>query len=249
MVFDNTPQTLEVKNLIKIYKQGCTPLDNKSLTDGFNMTPDQTVTFIEALQRCCNEMGWNASTKNITTFCNKDSVTVDIIKSYGQIDEAALRATCERFCSLARPDSRSRAKQSNTMMSICLAKSLTADAQARLLTYRKGYLIDGVEFTQLMYKVIMWLATINSVATTQALRVNLQALGSYASTVSGNIDKINTEFYKNYSQLNHQGATVEDPIGILFGAYQVVPCFNFKIYINQMQEDYLDGKLPTLTPL
>jgi hypothetical protein len=72
-------------------------------------------------------------------------------------------------------------------------------------------------------------------------------LGPYASTVSGDIDKINTEFDKNYSPLNHRGATVDDPIGILFGAYQVVPCFNFKTYINRMHEDYLDGKLPTLT--
>ncbi len=89
-----------------------------------------------------------------------------------------------------------RAKQNNTMMSICLAKSLTADAQARLLTYPKDYLINDVECAPLMYKVIMRLATIGSVATTQALRDNLQALGSYASTVSGDIDKINTEFDK-----------------------------------------------------
>ena len=133
------------------------------------------------------------------------------------------------------------------MMSVCLAKSLTADAQARLLTYCKDYLIEGIEGAPLMYKVIMRLPTIDSIATTQALRDNLQALGSYASTVSGDIDKINTEFDKNYSQLIARGATVDDPIGILFGAYQVVPCFNFKTYINRMHEDYLDSKLPTLT--
>jgi hypothetical protein len=87
------------------------------------------------------------------------------------------------------------------MMSICLTKSFTADAQARLLTYRKDYLIGNVECAPLMYKVIMRLATIDSVATTQALRDNLHALGSFASTVSGNIGKINAEFDKNYSQI------------------------------------------------
>ncbi len=55
------------------------------------------------------------------------------------------------------------------MMSVCLAKSLMADAQARLLTYRKDYLIEGIKCAPLMYKVIMRLATIDSVATTQAL--------------------------------------------------------------------------------
>jgi hypothetical protein len=55
------------------------------------------------------------------------------------------------------------------MMSVCLAKSLTADAQARLLTYCKDYHIEGIEGAPLMYKVIMRLPTIDSIATTQAL--------------------------------------------------------------------------------
>jgi hypothetical protein len=49
------------------------------------------------------------------------------------------------------------------MMSISLAKPLTADTQARLLTYRNEYTFDGVEYASLMYKIIMRLATINSV--------------------------------------------------------------------------------------
>ncbi len=122
-----------------------------------------------------------------------------------------------------------------------------AEAPACLLTYRKDYLIDEVECALLMYKVIMRLATIDSVATTQALRDNLHTLGTFASTVSGNIDKINSEFDKNYSQIIAHGATIDNPIGILFSAYQVVPCYHFKSYINRMHKNYLDGKITTLT--
>ena len=255
VLFADTPQTLDVENLIdygtkrgtEIFKQGCSALDDKSLTEGFNMTPDQTVIFVEALERRCKEMGWNQGTKNITKFTNRDGLTVDLIKNYGQVDEATLRASCERFCAANGADSQTRAKQNNTMMSICLGKSLSAEAQARLLTYRNDFLIEGVECAPLMYKVIMRLATIDSVATTKALRNNLQNLGTYASTVSGDIDKINTEFDKNYSQIIARGATVDDPIGILFEAYKIVPCHNFKVYMNRMHEDYLDGKLPALT--
>ncbi len=157
------------------------------------------------------------------------------------------RTACERFCKAGKANAKSRARQNNTMMGICLLKLLTAEAQACLLTYRKDYLIDEVECAPLMYKVIMRLATINSVATTQALCDNLHALGTFASTVSGNIDKINSEFDKNYSQIIACGATVDDPIGILFLAYQVVPCYHFKSYINRMHKDYLDRKLATLT--
>ncbi len=67
VVFAETPQTMEVNNLIdyltkrgaEIYKQGCAPLDDKSLTEGFNMTPNQTVTFVEAFQQRSTKIGWS----------------------------------------------------------------------------------------------------------------------------------------------------------------------------------------------
>ncbi len=98
-----------------------------------------------------------------------------------------------------------------------------------------------------MYKIIMRLATIDSVATTQTLCDNLQKLGVYAAMVSGDINKVHNKFDKNYSQLTARGATVEDPISILFEAYLVVPCHNLKTYICRKHEDYLDGKLTTIT--
>jgi hypothetical protein len=121
-------------------------------------------------------------------------------------------------------------------MSICLARLLTAEAQARLLTYRNKYTFDGVEYAPLMYKIIMHLATIDSVATTQTQRDNLQSLGVYAATVNGNIDKLHNKLDKNYSQLIARGTTIDNPIGILFDAYLVVPCHNFESYICQQHE-------------
>jgi hypothetical protein len=134
------------------------------------------------------------------------------------------------------------------MMNICLAKLLMANAQARLLTYQNEYTFDGVEYAPLMYKIIMRLATINSVTTTQTLRDNLQSLGTYAAMmVSSDIHKVHNKFNKNYSQLIARGATVNDLIGILFKAYLVVPCHHSKSYIRQQHEDYLDGKLTAIT--
>ncbi len=81
----------------------------------------------------------------------------------------------------------------------------------------------------------MRLATIDSFTTTQTLRDNLQNLGVFAVTFKGDIDKINTEFGTNYSQLLARGATLEDSIGILFKAYLLVPCYNFNKYIGTKQ--------------
>jgi hypothetical protein len=117
------------------------------------------------------------------------------------------------------------------------------EAKVRLLTYRNNYTLDGVEYAPLMYKVIMRLATIDSIATTQTLRDNLQNLGVFAAMVSGDIDKINSEFDQNYSQIIARWAIVDDPIGIIFEAYSVVPCCNFMTYMKRQHDDYLDGKL------
>ncbi len=133
------------------------------------------------------------------------------------------------------------------MMSMCLNKSLTATAKASLLTYRAEYTFDGVKYAPLMYKIIMRLATNDNVATTQTLQDNLQNLGIFAGTVKGDIDKINAEFDTNYSQLLARGATLDDPIGILFEAYLLVPCYSFTKYIGTKHDDYLNGNLTGLT--
>ena len=52
-----------------------------------------------------------------------------------------------------------------------------------------------------MYKVIMSLATIDSIATTQTLWDNLQMLSVFAVTVSDDIDTINSKFDTNYAQI------------------------------------------------
>ncbi len=100
------------------------------------MTTNQTVVFTKAFLSHTTAMGWDKGSKQITTFTNSSGVSVDIIKSYGQIDEATLKAACERFCKAGEADAESRTKQNNTMMSMCLNKSLTASARASLLTYR-----------------------------------------------------------------------------------------------------------------
>jgi hypothetical protein len=182
------------------------------------MTPNQTVIFVKAFHCSATTMGWNQGAMQITLFANSASCQVDIIKSYGHINKTTLKSACERFCKPGGVHSQTHAKQNNTMMNICLTKSLTADAQARLLTYRNKYTFDGVEYAPLMYKIIMRLVTIDSVATIQMLRDNLQSLGMYAAIVSGSINKVHGKFDKNYSQLIARGTTVNNPISILFKA-------------------------------
>jgi hypothetical protein len=96
VVFADTLRTLGVDDILNylakrgqlIYNHGCAALDDKALTNGFNMIPNKIVIFVEALQCHADLMGWTEGTKQITTFTNCDGKSIDIIKNYGQIDEA-----------------------------------------------------------------------------------------------------------------------------------------------------------------
>ncbi len=113
VVFTNMPQTLGANDLIDyltkrgstIFEQGCKLLNDKALTNGFAMTPDQTAIFIKAFHRCATTMGWNQGAMQITSFANSAGRQVDMIKIYGQIDEATLKSVCERFCKPGGVDS------------------------------------------------------------------------------------------------------------------------------------------------
>ncbi len=142
VTFADMPQTVSTNKLLNyftkrgssIYEQGCKALDNKALINGFGMTTDQTVVFVKAFSCCAIVIGWIKGIKHITTFVNSTGTPVGLIKCYRQINEATLRTACERFCKAGEADAQSCTKQNNMMMAICLASSLTAEAQGRLLT-------------------------------------------------------------------------------------------------------------------
>jgi hypothetical protein len=99
------------------------------------------------------------------------------------MNEAMLKQQCEQFCKPGEADALSLAKQNKTMMCVCLSKSLTTETKAKHLTHRSNFTFDGIKYTPLMYKVIIHLATMDSVATTQTLR----DLGTFAAMVKGDI--------------------------------------------------------------
>jgi hypothetical protein len=228
-----TPATTDVTGLIDyssklgqlIYKQGCEKLTKDK---GFAMTHATTVAFVKAFENHCTIMVWNQGQRNITKFTNSNNAVVDIAKNYSQIDEASLKAGCDVFYDANGTNYQTRALQNNHMMAQCLKKSLTVATLARLEPYQNQYLFNGVEYGPMMYKIIMRLAMIDSVATDEALQANLTNLAIYAASINGNIDLINSYFDVNYSQLLTRGSTVDNLIAKLFDAYLVVPDYNFK---------------------
>ncbi len=73
----------------------------------------------------------------------------------------------------------------------CFNSSLTVAALACIKPYQAQDTFDGITYAPLMYKIIMHLATIDSVVTTaESHRKNLNNLPFYAASVTGNVDMI-----------------------------------------------------------
>ncbi len=133
------------------------------------MMPVTTIAFVKDFENHCTIMGWNQGLMNVTKFVNSSNAVVGIVKNYGRIDEASLKAGCDVFCDVNSMNYQTRASQNNHMMAQCLRKSLTVAALARLEPYQNQYLFNSIEYGPMMYKIIMRLATIDSVATDEAL--------------------------------------------------------------------------------
>jgi hypothetical protein len=224
------------KTATMIYEDVC-----ESLTTPFDMKSNDTVIYITELQAKCNRMGWHTGTQQITKFPNDSGIMINIVSEYGQIMMSKLQTECETFCLSTGPCYTERASQNNQMMVECIAKTLYARARARLLPFRNKVKHNNVVYAPLLHKKVMALATINSVATTKTLRSNLREITTYCATVKGNIELLHSYFNTNYSQIIARGATVNDPVDILFTAYSVVPCALFRLNIKNKADQYTDG--------
>jgi hypothetical protein len=84
VVLMDTPQLLHINDLfdystkwvLGIYEQRCKTLDNKALTGGFGMTPDQAVVFVQSLTRRATTMGWNTVSEQIIILIKSSGKTV-----------------------------------------------------------------------------------------------------------------------------------------------------------------------------
>jgi hypothetical protein len=128
------------------------------------------------------------------------------------------------------------------MMVQCLKKFLIMDSWPTLSPTKHSTCLR-VWSMPLMYKTIMRLGTIDSIATTKTLQPNFNNLPSYAASVNDNVHLINSYFDTNYTQILARGATVNNPIAKIFDVYLSVLDYNFKQYIYMKQDDYYDRNL------
>jgi hypothetical protein len=77
-------------------------------------------------------MGWKQGAMGTTKFPNQHGVTINIVKSYGQIDKPTFKAHCDELWKATGAKFQMCAAQKNHMMAQSLKKSLFTASLAHL---------------------------------------------------------------------------------------------------------------------
>jgi hypothetical protein len=231
---------------LSLFKSGCNALfEGDSCFDG---TATSLTVFLTSLGKHATEMGWSDETNaqqitlfNIVPPGGTTTVQINIIKEYARIPLAELKTQCARF--MTGMDKDKRAAQNNHMMQKCIYDSLTAACKLSLVQYEPEYMWDEQICAPLLLKVLMRLATMDSVATIKSLKNAMNNLADYAVEVKGEVPKITAKFVEIRNRLRAAGAEVDDSQDVLFRALKAVPVTKFVTYIETKEDSHDDGTL------
>ena len=89
-----------------------------------------------------------------------------------------------------------------------------------------------------MLKMILKIATMDSKATTNMLRNNLNNLPEAITTVKSDIELFHKYVYEYFAQLNGRGEKFNDLVPALFDTYRHVADIGFVRYMTNLDDDY-----------
>ena len=245
---NNSHELLDFKEKsdLSLFKSGC-----KALFEGdacFDGTVKSLTVFLTALAKHASDMGWSEETNtqqialfNIVPPGGTVTVQINIIKEYARISQAELKTQCARFMTGADKDK--RANQNNHMMQKCIYDSLTAACKLSLVQYEPEYMWSEQICAPLLLKVLMRLATMDSVATIKALKNSMNTLAEYTVQVNGDVPLITARYVEIRNRLRAAGSAVEGTEDALFRALKAVPVIKFVTYIETKEDSHDDGTL------
>lgn len=230
-----------------IYKNGC-----KSVYDGemrFDGTAKNLTMFITLLRKRSEGLAWCDSSNpqqiilfNVTLPGGTATTPVNVITQYAMIKIEELSLQCARF--MTGVDREERANQNNHMMAECILSSLTPECQLKLTQYEKEYTIGGTICAALLFKVLMRMSTMDSVATIKSLKADLLGLPAFAAKNGGDVPMILAKFVETRNRLRAAGVEVDSTQDNLFAALTSNPVEKFAQYISLKEDAHDDGSAP-----
>mmetsp|Transcript_101610 Transcript_101610/g.294034 ORF Transcript_101610/g.294034 Transcript_101610/m.294034 type:complete len:427 (+) Transcript_101610:119-1399(+) len=168
----------------------------------------------------------------------------DYIDNYGTITSEEIRAHVEQYMFANNDDSR-RAQQDDRLAFDCLRNSLAAGLMNKVLLKESDWTVanpadPSTKKTSaiLFLRTIIEESSIQTNATTSAIRTRLSELDKYIVQIDSDISKFNEYVELNVAALTARGETTTDLLVNLWKAYKNCGDKTFASYMKREHEDY-----------
>ena len=241
-VFALSPARANLNRFIDYNSPAGAKLFNKvtaSLDYTFDVEQGSVQTFIEALKDRAIMAGWNANNANII-----DINGTNLLDEYGVLTLQQIQADAAQYI-----DDHTRKAQNSYQMYVCIMSSLTDDGRAKLLTRAELYTRNQVSSGPLLFKVLMMMASVDTVATISHIRLSLSNLDTYMTTIKDDIEKFNQYVRQQRQNLIARGQRSDDLLVNIFKGYLSCSDKNFVEYICRKKDLYEEGGIVTVDSL
>ena len=210
----------------------------KLAEEPFDCTTDGLRDFLQLVKRRAQVMGWNNTILHIPVdMSDLLGASEDFFAHYGELKIEVLREHAITYAT-----KKTRVAQESFQLYHCLYNSLSKVGRDKVSLKEAAYTIevDGVEMQcgVLLLKVIIQESSIDTNATTSAIRMALASLDEYMPTVGDNITKFNQHVSAQVELLKARGHQTHDLTVNLFKAYGTVKDSKFREYIAQKESEY-----------
>ena len=217
---------------IKLYNAATASLPNK-----FDLDSKNANVFCEQLMSRAHESGWNQPGGDILSTLDDNGVTRNLITNYAQLTKANILISVRTYIG-----NQNRRAQNSVQLYYCLVNSLTEEAQLMIVEETDEYYEQQTPVGELLFKLLIQKATVDSRSTASHLRDNLATLDVYMTTVNSNIETFNQYVKVNKQGLKARGQRTDDMMTNLFRGYLAASDRDFVTYILRKKDEYEDGE-------
>jgi len=217
---------------VKAYRAAVQPLQEEL----FNCEPQGIKVFLSALEDRAMVSGWDFVLEIPKDIANIHDNLVNITQHYGEVTLEQIRVHATSYVM-----NRGRGAQDSMQLYQCLMNSISKEARARVMVWKKDYYIGELPSGSALLKVIIRESHIDTRATVRHIRGKLSSMDQYLPTIGYDIIKFNTYVKDLIDSLNARGETTQDLLANVFKAYKVASDKTFVEYIRKKEDEYDEG--------
>lgn len=212
----------------------------KSLYDGpkYDVNTETFSIFIDLLNNRVSDLGMLEPDSNLHMLSSDRHKTgpINPIKQYGRITYDEMYEWERSFI-----NDQTRKAQNSKILYDLLMNSLSVTGLQRIQAWRHNYIVHGREAGGCLFKIIVQESYVDSLATTNTIRLHLTNLDKWIKTNGSDVTKFNAYVNTQMATLKAHGETSTDCLVNIFKAYSSIKDKDFNAYIRNIQHQHEDG--------